>query len=173
MAKVIKYVSPVDWLVGSMSGRQTIKYGSQETSAYDIADGTKESAIGYRSIMVAKRIWKTNRRYFQVRTRTSVNMTNAMRNNMAIMGGACALYSSLVSNKTSAIYQSCVAACPLGYTLREFMIPLLRNGLTAKNSQITIADGISIVNPWVSSETPNVPVTSAILDKFNSVLSNS
>lgn len=111
-------------------------------------------------------------RYFQVRTRTSVNMTAAMRHNLALMGGAGALFASLVSDKASYIYIACAGVVPRGETLRSFMIPLLRAGLAAKNEDIVIADGISIVNPWVSSATPNVPVSQSVLDKFSDELSN-
>lgn len=112
-------------------------------------------------------------KYFSIRTRTTVNMTARMRNNMALMGGSGALFASLISDKTSAIYAQCVAACPAKMALRMFIMPLLRSGLAAKNANIVIADNVSIVNPWVSSATPNVPVTSAVLDKFNSELSTS
>lgn len=89
------------------------------------------------------------------------------------MGGAGALFASLVSDKTTAIYAACVAACPRQMSLRMFIVPTLRRGLAAKNSIIEIEDNVGIVNPWVSADTPNVPVSAAILDKFNSVLSNS
>lgn len=95
-----------------------------------------------------------------------------MRSNLALMGGSGALFASLISDKTSAIYAQCIAACPGNMPLRMFIMPLLRAGLAAKNANIVIADNVSIVNPWVSSDTPNVPVTSAILDKFNSELSS-
>lgn len=111
-------------------------------------------------------------RYFQVRTRTTVNMTAALRHNLALMGGAGALFASLVSDKTSDIYIACAGVVPRGETLRSFMIPLLRDGLAAKNADIAISGNISIVNPWVSSASPNVPVSQTILDKFSSELSN-
>ena len=100
-------------------------------------------------------------------------MTAGVRNTIALMGGAGALYSSLVRDKSTAIYKACIAACPKSTTLRAFIIPLLRAGLAAKNQTIAIADGVEIVNPWVSSAAPNVPVSADIHEKFNSVLSNS
>lgn len=173
MSKHICYIAPVDWLVGNISGNQQIGYGEDKTAGYAIPDGEEESAANYKPRMIAKRIWKSNRRYFQIRTRTTVNMTAGVRNTMALMGGAGALYSSLVRDKSTAIYKACSAACPKSTTLRAFMIPLLRAGLAAKNQTIAIADGVRIVNPWVNSADPNVPVSAEILDKFNSVLSNS
>ena len=98
-------------------------------------------------------------------------MTTKMRESMAVMGGAGALFASLLADKSAPIYAQCVAAKPAELTLRAFVFPLLQSALTVKAANIAIADGVSIVNPWVSSDTPNVPVSADILDKFSSVLS--
>lgn len=156
---------------GNLSGRQEIVYGDA-AKAYDVPVGSTASATNYNPIIIARLI-RMRVKNFQVRTRTTINMTQAMRNNLARMGGAGALYAALVADKTTSIYNGCVAACPKGQTLRQFVLPLIRQGLTVKDAQICIAAGVYIVNPWVSSETPNVPISQAILDKFASVLSNS
>ena len=165
---------PIDSMSGNISGRQNLDYGGAR--AYSIPDGSRVSADNYQPRVIAKvlRPSRPNRvLYFQVRTRTTVNMTDAMRHALAVQGGAGALFGSLIRNKTAAIYGQCVAATPKGCTLRQFVFPLLRAGLSAKSAQITIAGNISIINPWVSSDTPNVPVSQAVLDKFSSELSNS
>lgn len=169
MAKRLAFIAPVDWLVGNVSGQQNITYASG--SGYSIPTGASESAVGYEPRLIAKRVWRSDRRYFQVRTKTTVNMTLGVRMAMALMGGACALFSSLVRDKTTAIYQACVNACPKDTPLRAFVIPLLRAGLAAKNAHISIAQDVYIVNPWISSDTPNVPVSAANLSKFT-ILSN-
>lgn len=88
------------------------------------------------------------------------------------MGGVGALYAALVRDKSAQIYKDCVRVKPAGKTLRAFLSPILRAGLDAKDAAIVVASGVSIVNPWISSDTPNVPVTAAVLDKFSSELSN-
>lgn len=124
-------------------------------------------------IAAVRGLYKPRRiKYFQVRTRTTMNMTAGARETMALMGGVGALYSSLVRNKSAEIYAQCVAACPVNMTLRAFVTRRLRAGLAAKNATIIIAAGVNIVNPWVSSAAPNVPVSNEILDKFSSVLSS-
>lgn len=158
---------------GSLSGSQKIAYDSG--AGYDIPEGTKESAVDYKPILVAKvtrRFRPDAVRFYQIRTKTTVNMTTKMRTNLAIMGGAAALYAALVRDKTAAIYADVVAVKPMQLTLRAFVMPLLRAGLRDKVATIAIADGVGVVNPWVSSDTPNVPVTQAVLDKFASILSN-
>ena len=174
--KRIEYISPIDYIRGSLSGSQTPLYTSNEVKGYSVPVGDIEPAVNYKPILVAKilRPYDLNRiKIFQVRTRTSVNMTANQHRNLALMGGVGALVASLLRNKTAAIYGACVAATPKGYTLRGFVSPLIRAGLAAKSASITIADGVTIVNPWISNETPNVPVSQIILDKFADELSNS
>lgn len=98
-------------------------------------------------------------------------MTSNMRKSLALLGGTAALFASIVKNKGT-IYNQCVQACPKGYTLRQWLFPLLHAELKKGNNNLVLPDNIVIVNPWVSSEPMNVPVSQAVLDKFESVLSN-
>ena len=103
-------------------------------------------------------------------------MSSTHKHSLALLGGAGALYGALLRQKSAPIYNACVNAWKtngVGTTLRGYIVPLLIDGLSAKDADIAIADGVTIVNPWISSASPNVPVSSAILDKFNSELSNS
>lgn len=165
--KRIGYILPIDYMRGNISGRQDIEYDGNR--AYSIQVGDSVSADNYQPRVVAKmmRSGKTDLRYFQVRTTTTVNMTANMQLNMALMGAAGALFASLVRSKDSQIYGDCVSLVPPGKTLRAFMVPLLREGLSAKDTHITIGDGVYIVNPWTSNETPNVPIGQTIIDKFS------
>lgn len=171
MSKRIVYIAPIESLRGSLAIYEKQSYSSGR--GYDVPVGTTEEATTYISRLVAKRM-PNGRNFYNVRTRTSVHMTSVSKRNMALMGGAGAIYAALVSDKTAAIYSECVmASLSSGKTLRAFMIPKLRAGLAAKVYSISIADGVEIVNPWISSDTPNVPVSSDIINKFASELSNS
>lgn len=99
-------------------------------------------------------------------------MTERVRMNLAVMGGAGALYASLVREKQP-IYYQCVAAKPKGWTLRQFIFPMMMTALSDKDESIVIAEGVEIINPWVSSEEPNVKVSPEILDKFGILANNS
>lgn len=173
MAKHVTYCMPIESMGGSLSGRQDTEYASGGVKAYALPIGTRTEAIGYRNNLIAMHNERARKNYFQVRTRFTVNVSAVAHRNMAIMGGAGALYAALVRDKSTQIYAQCVAAVPKGETLRSFLVPLIRAGLSDKSAQLTIADGVYIVNPWVSSATPNVPVSSAVLDKFAGELSNS
>ena len=170
--KRIQYLFPVDFIRGNISGSQAIQYGN-DARAYDLAVGTIAGAVGYEPRLIAKLRQRDGLRFYQVRTRSSVNMTAAYRHNIALMGGTGAIYSALLRQKSSAIYTQCVQACPAHTSLRGFLTPIIRAGLAAKSATIAIADGVTIVNPWVSSDTPNVQVSAELLDKFNTELSNS
>lgn len=169
--KRIEYIMPIDYIRGNISGRQDLKYSGGD--AYALPANSRVSADSYQPRMIARVMRKRtyNVKYFQVRTRTTVNMSAATRLNMALMGGTGALIGSLMSDKTSAIYQSCIALTPKEMTLRSFLSPIIRAGLTAKDPSFVVGSGVEIVNPWVSSASPNVPVTQEVLDKFASELS--
>ena len=166
-------MAPVDWMRGKLAGSQELLYDGAQ--GYDVPIGYEISAANYRACVVAKvmRLGYADRlRYFQVRTRSTVNMTATQHHNLALMGGAGALFAALMRQKTSAIYLACLAACPRKTPLRAFLFPLLRAGLDDKAANILISDGVTIVNPWISTSDPNVPVSAAVINKFNSELSN-
>lgn len=173
--KRITYIAPIEHLRGSLAPRQSLEYSEDGAAAYEIPTGESESARNYQTRLIAKvaRLGAANQlQYFQVRTRSSVNMSATYRHNCALMGGVGALIASLLRDKSAQIYSDCVRVKPAGKTLRAFLSPILRAGLDAKSAAIVVADGVSIVNPWVSSDAPNVPVSAAVLDKFSSELSN-
>lgn len=170
--KRIQYMAPVDWMRGKLSGNQSLTYDTH--SAYDTPTGDVVAADNYQPRLIAKvkGIYTPRKiRFFQIRTRTTVNMTAAAKKNLALMGGVGALFGSLVSDKSSAIYIAVSALCPKKMTLRAFLAPIIRAALAAKMTNIEIADGVAIVNPWVSTDTPNVPVSPVILNKFADELS--
>lgn len=159
---------PVAWLSGNISGHQELNYDG--VGAYETTQPTAASNYAPRLVACAP---DRRRNYFCVRTKYTANITERSRLNLALMGGAGAIYSAIVRDKSSTIYNQCVAAKPRQLTLRAFIVPRLREGLAGKVETISIADGLSIVNPWVSSASPSVQVPQDVLDKFAPVLSNS
>lgn len=171
--KRIAYILPIKHLRGNISGRQEIDYDGH--GAYDIPAGDVVSSGNYQSRMVAKVLDVGSlyaRPYFQVRTRQTVNMSPAMKRNLALMGGSGAMYAALVLDKIAPIYIECMRVCPANLTLRQFMVPILRGGLAAKSPVIAIADGVTITNPWVYSGDQTLTLKPSVLAKFASELSN-
>ena len=175
--KRIAYIVPVDYIRGNISGRQDIEYNSGK--AYEIPNGTTQPADAYLPRLVAqlRNNGIYNMRCFQVRTKTSVHMTENMRLSMAVLGGAGAMFAQIINTPTAAISVALHAEYEQhglkGDTFRSFVMATLMEGLKAKDATITFPGNTEVVNPWVSSDTPNVPVSQSILDKFASVLSNS
>lgn len=173
MSKRVVYMMPVEWMAGSISGPHDVKY-AENKSAYSLENGL-QSAVNYSPILVLKYKRSNGKRFFNVRTRSSVNMNTDTRASMAVLGGAGAIFSAVMRDKSSAIYIACYAAFVAQHdkqlTFRAFMMRPLIDGLKTKAANIQISTGISIVNPWISSDTPNVPIESSIITKFNSVLS--
>ena len=130
--KTIVFKNPIDYMRGNLSGRQSIEYGTNDGEAYDQPTGQKTAANNYQPRLIAKVLrapFADRKRYFQVRTKQSINMTQAMRMNLALMGGVGAIFAAIVSDKTSQLYIDCVLACPKGMTLRGWITPLLRQGI--------------------------------------------
>ena len=163
---------PVEYLRGSICGHQVLTYDGGDAYS-SITPGTSAPADSYAPILVTKvaRLGRPSQlAFFQIRSRSSVNMSAANRHNLALMGGAGAIYSALVRNKAAQIYKDCASACPKGYTLRSFVFPLIHDGLKNKDATIVIASGVGIVNPWVSNAAQNVPIDPAIVAKFDDEL---
>lgn len=170
--KRIHYAAPVDYMQGSLASGRKFTYGAEagNNGAYAINIGERVAANDYAPILVTKYNRKCNARFFQIRTRSTVNMTAEYKRTLAIMGGACAIYSAIVREKSD-VYKACLDALPAKYTMRAYIIPIIRNGLAAYADRIQIGN-MYVVNPWVSSETPNIQVKQDIIDKFANQLSN-
>lgn len=168
MAKRVAYISPVDYMSGSVSGRQLMTFGENEVDAYETTTPTIANA--YRAKLVLRYHKRTRLRCFQVRTQYTANVTDKSRLNLATMGGAGAIYAAIVRER-GVLYNECVAATPKGMTLRSFIVPILRAGLAGKIEVIRIAEGVTVNNPWISG-TQSVQVPQSIIDKFAPVLSN-
>lgn len=144
---------PVDWLRGSLSGAQTLTY--QGVRAYEVQGDSLVSADTYRPTLVAKLMSKRNLRYYQVRTKTSVHMSAQARLNLAVMGGAGAIFAALV-NRGENVH-------------RYITFPVLMSMLRDKTSGAQ-CEGVAVDNPW-QVQNPNVTIAPAIIAKFNDILS--
>lgn len=153
MSKRIQYIMPVEWIRGSLSGAQTLTYGGVQ--AYDVSTTEKTAADYYRPTIVAKRLERNGRLYYQVRTRTSVHLSTIARMNLAVLGGAGAIFAALV-NRGDNVH-------------RNLTFPVLMDMLRTKSSGAQ-CEGIAVDNPW-RVQNPNVSIAPAIISKFNYELS--
>lgn len=153
MSKRIQYIMPVEWVRGSLSGCQSITYDG--VRAYDLATTDKTAADSYRPTLVAKRLARNGRLFYQVRTRTSVHLSSIARMNLAVLGGAGAIFAALI-NRGENVH-------------RYLTFPVLMDMLRTKSSSAQ-CEGIEVDNPW-RVQNPNVSIAPAIISKFNNELS--
>ena len=163
---------PIDYIRGNISGRQDLTYNGGE--AYSVTG--KMAAAGYQPRLVAKVLRLTRPdmiRYYQIRTRSSVNMTAAQKHNLAVMGGAGALFAGLLNSKNSQLYADCIATWKsrgVGKTFREFMMGDLMEMVGDHYSSINYGNSV-FYNPWADAPEQSVPVKQSVFDKFASELS--
>lgn len=154
MSRRIEYILPVDYIAGSISARQSgITYDG--VAAYSLSTDAKTASDNYTPILVARYMRARNKRCYQVRTRTSVHLSQDARMNLAVLGGAGAIYAALI-NRGEHLHR-CIS------------FPVLMEMLRTKASGAQ-CEGIAVDNPWRVAD-PNVSVAPAILAKFNSLLS--
>lgn len=170
MAHRIKYYFPVEWLSGNLSGRQFLAYGEDDTKAYACPDGAN-AATNYQPRLIAAIRERKNVRYYMVRTSSTTNWTVNSRLSVAALGGAGAIYSAIVRDKTSAIYKAFADVLQASgeTTLRKMIVPPLVDMLSQRLQSVTI-EGVTVTNPWVYSGTQTVTISQTIIDKFKSVL---
>lgn len=163
---------PIDYIRGNISGRQDLNYDGSE--AYNVTG--KVAATGYQPRLVTKvlRLGRPDMiRYYQIRTRSSVNMTAVQKHNLAVMGGAGALFAGLLNSKNTQLYADCIAEWKrrgVGQTFRKFMIGDLMKMVEGHYSALNYGDSV-FYNPWVDDSSQSVPVKQSIIDKFMSELS--
>lgn len=182
--KLIEYYMPVESMRGNLSGRQTLEYDAEGAKGYDVPVGQKVGAINYAPRIIAKRRERSRLNFFQVRTKSSVNMTTAYKRSIALMGGVGAMIAAILRDKTAYAYTETIkvwrAANDMN-TYRGFLSDKIRPALVTGNTSINIGNyvdqngttvNVSLVNPWKEPDKTawNVQITDASYDKFYSEL---
>lgn len=180
MSKIIEFIAPVDAMRGNLSGRQSLTYGEGHTSAYDTQVGSVTAANNYAPRFVGAKRSRDEKKYFQVRTTSSVGLTAISKKSMAVLAGASLCF--LAANKNlmiiSILQSAFVAAkeADQSLTYRKWLMgifyPMLANKL--QTVTITSAVGTAVINnPWVmDGDGENLTIASKDLIKFASVLAD-
>lgn len=141
---------PIDWVRGSISERQhNIVYGG--VPAYEVQSTDYTPADNYSPIIVARYLRARDIRCYQVRTKTAVHISAQYRMNLAVLGGAGAIFAALLNRGE--------------HVTRAVTFPRLMSMLRLHASS-TQSEGLTIDNPWVVS-TPNVTIPQSIITKFS------
>lgn len=175
--KRIEFIAPVEAMRGNLSGKQNLVYAENDNKAYESPVGGVNYARNYTNRFIGAKRAKDGLKYFAVKTRTATHLTAAAKRAMALLGGAGAIYASIVRDKTSQLYINCKAqyealvAAGSTKTFRQSLMDVLRAGLVAKSATIAYAGPAGTIpeidNPWCNNGTTiNVSVGNDILVKF-------
>lgn len=172
-------------LRGKLGGSQTLEYAENNNPAYESPKGKRNYARNYKTCLVACKRASDGLQYFQIRTKSSVNMTAKAVKAMALLGGTGAIVGFILAHKTSELYAACYAQWlelqSLGSkkTFRKSLTDVIMAGLKAKSATIVYAGprgNVNIDNPWMfvpdpeGAQIPNVTLTDKIIYKFWSEL---
>ena len=177
MAKIIEFIAPVEAIRGNMSGRQDLRYAENDNKAFESPAGRTNYARNYTPRFIGAKIASTGKKYFSLKTKTATKINARTLNTMALLGGAGAIYASMLRRKDLQPYTQMdrlyrYNVDQLGYTgtFRRFVMDFLRDGLAAKVENFTAqaaSISVSFKNPWYDgSMTDGATVSQAILIKF-------
>lgn len=174
--KRIRFIAPVEAIQGNMSGNQKLQYAEHNNPAFESPKGKRNYARNYRPSYIGAFVAGTGTKYFAVKTKTAVHLTNKSQLAMALAGAAGAMFGSLIKDKTSALYLKAEAlwinnGISAKQTMRKFYTNLFRQMLAAKSASSSVTDDVThavltIENPWFGPSEPVVPVSDDVLVKF-------
>lgn len=175
--KRIKFLPPFDFLTGNISGAQDLLYPSNNNKAFYSPLGEVNYAENYQPRFIAYQIRLSNKRYFNVRTRSAFHATTRAMKAISLLGGVGAMYASLLNNKATTTYEKVhaqwVALQELGMTdtFRQYVMKILRQMIVNHAEDATFAGPVSspvtVSNPWFEgTQTAAFAISNSILVKF-------
>lgn len=164
--KRIEFIAPVEAMRGNLSGKQTLVYNPNNNPAWDANDNERSYALNYQPTFIgAKR--SDGLKYFQVKTKSAVTMSNAMREQCALLAA---------QSRVSYIIQHTIEGLAdvqqqyehsqykaMGWTFNRYLQTFIRAGLRSKSPAFFFnAAGYTSVaynNPFTKSTIPGaIPI---------------
>lgn len=152
----IEFIAPVEAMRGNLSGNQDLKYAEHMNPAFDAPDG-RQYAKNYQPRYIGAKRAASGLKYFNTKTRSASNISDASKLNMALLGGTQAIYAAIIHN---ADFYEDVKTCYSWYTehgvtktLRQWILERIRQRLALKAATIVFTGGTGTpttvaVNPW-------------------------
>lgn len=175
--KRIEFIAPVDAMRGNLSGNKTpLVYNPDNNPAWGAPDDVRSYALNYQPQFIgAKR--SNGLKFFQVKTRSAVTMSSAMREQCALLSaqsGVSYQIQHTIEGLTDVQeqYENSQYKA-LGWTFNRYLQTFIRAGLREKTPSFFFnAAGYTSVrydNPFTKSTIPgsiDVELSSDILVKF-------
>lgn len=188
MAKRARFIAPVEVLQGNLSGKQDLKYPSNDNKAYEAPAGVNY-ARNYTTRYIGAYRAKDGLKYFAVKQRSAVKISATTKLNMALLGATMSIMAVLRKDTTfmAKLGPSWQVAKVSGLidestTIEKFMRDKIRTALASKAMYIswnqTAAGTPVCTNPFVyvsgaSAGVTIVELSAKILREFWGALATS
>lgn len=180
MAKRIEFIAPVEAVRGNMSGKQDLVYPSSNNSAFEAPEGKKSYARNYRPSYIGAKRSSNGLKYFSVRTKNAVNLTQTALGNMAINGASFGITSKILADESLAAalstqHAAAVQAGQFAGNLRQFVNFYVNQMISGYMSTISINYiGLTntLKNPWKNEDEIDYAPSKDTFIKFWTYLHN-
>ena len=150
--KRIEFIAPVAAMRGNLSGDQQLLYPTKNNSAWEAPQGQQSAATNYQPRYIGAKRVSGDLKYFSTRTKSTVNLTPAMRTNMALLAAANDIANKAIQNLL--IYDQLAALAaqyrPDGWTLKRWVSSIVRQALINQSKTI-IFDPSGTPSPAVNN----------------------
>lgn len=183
--KNVRYIAPIESMSGNLSGKQELLYPSKNNSAWESPSDKRNYALNYRPRYVGTYRAKNGKVSFQVKQRSAVTMTPAMRKQQAVLGGTKAIYDALIHDpRTIGLLQALYMESPerntYGWSMYKWGYTQISGQVENKIAGIRIVGKLGhttllVQNPWIStpvSGAVSITISADILAKFWKELAN-
>lgn len=174
--KRIDFIAPVEAIRGNMSGRQVLQYAENDNPAFEAPDNKQNYARNYKPRFIGAKVAASGKVYFQVKTKSCSHKTARYRKQMSVMGGAGAIFASILRQKSSTLYANLETAYnnlppeAVKPSFRKWIMDALIFALGTKSEHALLVSRettITINNPWLEdTQTTGAQITDAIIGKF-------
>lgn len=174
MAKRIEFIAPVNAVRGNLSGKQHLVYPSSDNSAFESIPDKVNYARNYRPSYVGVKRSSDGLKYFSVRTKNAVSLTQMARRNMAINGASFGMTSKILADESLALAlntqrYAAVQAGQFSGDLRQFVYFYVNQMISGYMQTISI-NFIGVVNtlenPWMNSNEIDYTPSKDVIVKF-------
>ena len=185
--KNVRFIAPVESMSGNLSGKQDLLYPTKNNSAWESPSDKRNYATNYRPRYVGTYRAKNGKVSFQVKQRSAVTMSPAMRKQQAVLGGTKAIYDALVHNpltigRLQALYMESPERNTYGWSMYKWAYSQISGQVENKIAGIRIIGKLTggqtplvVQNPWIStpaSGAVTITISADVLAKFWMQLAN-
>lgn len=183
----IEYIAPVAAIRGNLSGNQALLYPTKNNSAWYSPSDKRNYATNYTPRYIGAKRSRDGHTFFAVKQRSAVTMSDAMRNQQAVLGGTKAIYDALIHNpltigRMQALYIESPERNSYGWSMYKWAYSQISGQVASKIAGIRIIGKLNgeqtplvVKNPWISTTVAGavaVTISAEILAKFWMQLAN-